>query len=69
MCGVRLLSSSLGAGSKGFICGNWSIGYKFGTDYGAESNFGTHKELIVLNILKYEYCVNKSRYVSRDHLF
>ena len=42
---------------------------KFGTDYGAESNFGTHKELIVLNILKYEYCVNKSRYVSRDHLF
>ena len=27
-------------------------------DDGAESKFGTHKELIVLNILKYKYCVN-----------
>ena len=26
-------------------------------DDGAESKFGTHKELIVLNILKYKYCV------------
>ena len=26
-----------------------------------ESKFGTHKELIVLNILKYKYSVNKSR--------
>ena len=45
------------------------IGYKFGTDCGAESDFGTHKELIVLNILKYKYFVNKSLDVSRDHLF
>ena len=52
-----------------FTCDNWSIGYKFGTNHRAESNFGTHKELIVLNILKYKYCVNKSRDVSRDHLF
>ena len=29
---------------------NLSIGYNFGIDNGAESNFGTHKELIVLNI-------------------
>ena len=27
-------------------------------DNGAESKFGTHKELIVLNILKYKHCVN-----------
>ena len=27
-------------------------------DDGAESKFGTHKELIVLDILKYKYCVN-----------
>ena len=41
--------------------------YNFGIDDGAESKFGTNKELIVLNILKYEYCVNKSRDMSRDH--
>ena len=43
------------------------IGYYFGTHYGAESNFTAHKELIVLNILKYKYCVNRSRDISRDH--
>ena len=32
------------------------MGYNFGTDYGAESKFGTHKELIVLNILNDKYC-------------
>ena len=37
-------------------------------DDGAESKFGTHKELIVLNILRYKYCVNKSRNMSSDHL-
>ena len=37
-------------------------------DNGAESKFGTYKELIVLSILKYKYCVNKSRGMSRDHL-
>ena len=34
---------------------------------GAESKFGAHKELIVLNILKYKHCVNKARDMSRDH--
>ena len=34
-----------------------------GIDDGAESKFGTHKELIVLNILKYIQRVN----MSRDH--
>ena len=43
------------------------IGYYFGTHYGAESNFAAHKELIALKILKYKYCVNKSRDISRDH--
>ena len=30
------------------------------------TDIGTHKELIVLNILKYKYCVNQS-HMSRDH--
>ena len=30
------------------------------------ADIGTHKELIVLNILKYKYCVNQS-HMSRDH--
>ena len=34
-----------------------------GIDDGAESKFGRHKELIVLNILKYIQRVN----MSRDH--
>ena len=36
-------------------------------NYEAESKFGTHKELIVLNILKYKYCVHKSRGMSLDY--
>ena len=35
------------------------------TDDGAESKFGTHKKLIVLNIFNYKHCVNKSRDMSR----
>ena len=55
---------SLRPGTKGFFTwGIWIIGYNFGIDDGTESKLGTHKELIVLNILKNEYCVNK----SRDH--
>ena len=36
---------------KWFISGKWFIGYNFGKDDGAESNFGTHIELIAFNIL------------------
>ena len=60
-------SSSVRPGTKGFTSGKWIIGYKFGIDDGAESKFDTHKELIVLNMFKYKYCVDKSRDVSRDH--
>ena len=60
-------SSSLRPGCNRFTCGKWFIGYNLGTDYGAKSQFGTHKELIVLNIFKHKYCVNKSRNTSRDH--
>ena len=42
------------------------IGYNVGIDNDAKSKFGTHKELIVLNILKYKYCVNQSHDMSRD---
>ena len=45
--------SSLRPGTKGFTCGKWIIDYNFGIDDGAELKFGTHKEPIVLNILKY----------------
>ena len=38
-----------------------------GTDHGTDSKFVTNKELIVLNILRFKYCVNKSRDMSRDH--
>ena len=38
-----------------------------GTDHGTDSKFATNKELIVLNILRCKYCVNKSRDMSRDH--
>ena len=38
----------------------------FGIDDGAGLKFGPHKELIIIDILKYKYCVNKSRYTSRD---
>ena len=53
--------------SQTFNCGKWIIGYNFGIDDGTELKFGTHKELIFLNILKYKYCVDKSRDTSRDH--
>ena len=38
-----------------------------GTDHGTDSKFATNKELIVPNILRCKYCVNKSRDMSRDH--
>ena len=38
-----------------------------GIDDRSESKFGTYKELIVFIILKYKYCVYKSRDISRDH--
>ena len=60
-------SSSLRPETKEFTCGKWIIDYNFGIDDSVELKFGTHKELIVLNILKYKYCVNKSRDMSRDH--
>ena len=42
-------SSSLRPESYGFTFGEWFIGYNFGTDYGAESNFGKHiKNLLSL---------------------
>ena len=50
-----------GLGLREFTWQKWIIGYKFGTDDGAESKFGASKELMVLNILNYECCVNKSR--------
>ena len=50
-----------------FTCGKWYIGYNFGIDDGAESEFGTYKELTVIDILKYKHCVNKSRDKSRDN--
>ena len=62
-----IYSSSLRPGTKAFTCGKWFIGYNFGIDDGAESEFGTHKELTVINILKYKYCVNESCDKSRDH--
>ena len=49
------------------MCGKWFIGYNFGIDDGAVSKFGTHKELIAFNILKYKYYVNQSCDMSRDH--
>ena len=33
-----------------------------------KSKFGTHKELIALNVSKYKYCVDNSRGMSRDYL-
>ena len=50
-----------------FTCGKWIIDYNFRIDDSAELKFGTHEELIVLNILKYKYCVDKSPDMSRDH--
>ena len=48
-----------GLGLREFTWQKWIIGYNFGTDDGAESKFGASKELMVLNILNYECCVNK----------
>ena len=56
-----LCSSSLRPGTKAITCGKWIIGHNFCIDDGTESKFGTHKELIVFNILKYKHCVNRSR--------
>ena len=50
-----------------FTCGKWYIGYNFGIDDDAGSEFGTYKELTVIDILKYKHCVNKSRDKSRDN--
>ena len=63
----RYILSSLRPGTKGFTWGKWIIGYNFRLDDGTESKFGTSEKLIVLNILEYEYCVNKSRDMSRDY--
>ena len=55
---LYVFSSSLRSGTKG--CGKLFIGYNFAIDLiddGAESKFGTHKELIVLNIWKYKYYI------------
>ena len=60
-------SSSLRPVTKVFTCWKWFIGYNFGIDDRTESKFGTHEELIVLNILKYKCCVNNSSDLSRDH--
>ena len=49
----------------GLAEGNYhDYGYNFGTDDGAELKVGAQKELIVLNILKYKYCFNKSCDIS-----
>ena len=50
-----------------FTCGNSIFDYNFSIDDGAKSKLGTHKELIVLNILKYKHSVNKSRDMSLGH--
>ena len=65
--GWNFNSSSLSLGTEGFICGKWIIDYNLGIDDNAELRLGTHKELIVINILKYKYFVIKSRDMSRDH--
>ena len=54
-------------GTKGFSRWKWMIDYNFGIDDVAESKFGTHKELIVLNSLKCKYCVSKPHDMSSDH--
>ena len=60
-------SNTLKPGSNGFTNGKRFIGYNFGTDYGAGIKIWHTKELIVVIILKYKYCVNRSRDVSQDH--
>ena len=64
-------SSSLRPGSAGsnrFTFEKLFIVCNFGTDNGAESEFGTHKELIILNIFKYKINIAlMSRDMSCDH--
>ena len=60
-------SSSLKPGSNGFTNRKWFIAYNVGTDYGAGIKIWYTKELIVVNISKYKYCVNRSRDMSFDH--
>ena len=67
MARFAAFSSNLRPGTKGFACGKWIIDYNFGINDSAELKFGTHKELIVLNILKYKYCVSKLRDMLRFH--
>ena len=64
---LAYLSRSFRPGTKGSTCGKWFIDYNFGKDDGAESKFVTHKELIVVNTVKYRYCANKSRDMSHGH--
>ena len=54
--------------SSQYTCEKWIIGYNLGMDDGVKSNFGTHKELIVLKIVQYKYYVNKSRDMPHDYL-
>ena len=67
MCVKGAPSRSWRPGTKAFTCGKWFIAYNFDIDDGAEWEFGTRKELTVINILKYKHCVNKSRDKPRDH--
>ena len=55
------------AGTKGFTCGKWFISYNFGIDDGAKSKFGTYKELIALNILKFKDFVIRTGDMSPNH--
>ena len=66
---IGLYSSSLRPGTKGNLPveNELYIDDNFGKDDGAELKFGTLKELFVLNISSYKYCVNNSRDMSRGH--
>lgn len=57
----------LRAGTKGFTCGKWFTGYNFSIDDGAKSKFGTYKELIALNILKFKDFVIRTGDMSPNH--
>ena len=50
-------SSSSRSGFDGFTCEKLFIGHIFGKEKGNELKFGTHKELINLNILECKYSV------------
>ena len=53
----RKWSSSSRPGFDGFSCEKSFIGYIFGKEKGDELKFGTHKELINLDILECKYSV------------